>query len=171
MIKELAWQCTSPGLDPWSEKIPEATEQLSPCATSTEPVLWSRELHLRKLSHPRARALPHEEPLRCEAQAAVKTQHSQRQIKKQNDKETKAQELCSSAPRRKQGCKICRAVGKVRLNPTKQWVGALKQMAFFFFFECMPLKRFMFKTLTCFLECYIREHNYSIVLCSMNFEC
>lgn len=46
-------------------------------------------------------------------------------------KETKAQELCSSAPRRKQGCKICQTVGKLRLNPTKQWVGVLKQMAFF----------------------------------------
>ena len=25
--------------DPWSGKIPQATEQLSPCATTTEPVL------------------------------------------------------------------------------------------------------------------------------------
>ena len=25
----------------WSEKIPHALEQLSPCATATEPVLWS----------------------------------------------------------------------------------------------------------------------------------
>ena len=48
-------------------------------------------------------------------------------------KKTKTQELCSSAPRRKEGCKICQTVGKLRLNPTKQWVGVLKQMAFFFF--------------------------------------
>ena len=39
---------------------------------------------------PRARALPHEEPLWCEAQAAVKIQHSQRQIKTQNDKRNKS---------------------------------------------------------------------------------
>ena len=28
-----------PGFDPWSGKIPHAVEQLSPCATTTEPVL------------------------------------------------------------------------------------------------------------------------------------
>ena len=27
------------GFDPWSGKIPHTTEQLSPCATTTEPVL------------------------------------------------------------------------------------------------------------------------------------
>nr|XP_058902079.1 pyruvate dehydrogenase phosphatase regulatory subunit, mitochondrial-like [Kogia breviceps] len=27
--------------EPWSGKIPHAAEQLSPCATSTEPALWS----------------------------------------------------------------------------------------------------------------------------------
>ena len=26
-------------IDPWSRKIPHAAEQLSPCATTTEPVL------------------------------------------------------------------------------------------------------------------------------------
>ena len=29
------------GSDPWSGKIPRAPEPLSPCATTTEPVLWS----------------------------------------------------------------------------------------------------------------------------------
>ena len=29
------------GFNPWSGKIPHAEEQLSPCATSTEPVIWS----------------------------------------------------------------------------------------------------------------------------------
>ena len=28
------------GFDPWPEKIPHATEHLSPCATATESVLW-----------------------------------------------------------------------------------------------------------------------------------
>ena len=28
------------GLDPWSRKIPHASEQLSPWATTTEPILW-----------------------------------------------------------------------------------------------------------------------------------
>ena len=27
------------GFDPWTGKIPHAAEQLSPCATTTEPVL------------------------------------------------------------------------------------------------------------------------------------
>ena len=27
--------------DPWSRRIPHATGQLSPCTTTTEPVLWS----------------------------------------------------------------------------------------------------------------------------------
>ena len=32
-------QCRGHGFKPWSGKIPHATEQLSPCATTTEPVL------------------------------------------------------------------------------------------------------------------------------------
>ena len=34
-------QCRGQGFNPWSRKIPHATEQLSPCATTTEPMLWS----------------------------------------------------------------------------------------------------------------------------------
>ena len=34
---ESASQCRGHGFDPWSEKIPHAAEQLSPCATTTEP--------------------------------------------------------------------------------------------------------------------------------------
>ena len=37
--KESACQCRRHGFDPWSRKIPHALEQLSPCATATEPVL------------------------------------------------------------------------------------------------------------------------------------
>ena len=32
-------QCKGHGLNPWFRKIPHATEQLSPCATTTEPLL------------------------------------------------------------------------------------------------------------------------------------
>ena len=37
--KEPAYQCRGQGFNPWSRKIPHPTEQLSPCATNTEPVL------------------------------------------------------------------------------------------------------------------------------------
>ena len=37
--KESACQCRRHGFDPWSGKIPQAAGQLSPCATTIEPVL------------------------------------------------------------------------------------------------------------------------------------
>ena len=45
---ESACQCRGHGFEPWSGKIPHAAEQLSPCATATEParlepVLCKRE--------------------------------------------------------------------------------------------------------------------------------
>ena len=52
IIKGLPWwhsgeesicQCRGHMFDPWSRKIPHAVEQLSPCATTTEPVLWSQQ--------------------------------------------------------------------------------------------------------------------------------
>ena len=49
-------QCRRHGFDPWSRKIPQATEQLSWCATTTEPVLQAWELQLRKPERPKARA-------------------------------------------------------------------------------------------------------------------
>ena len=36
-----ACQCRVHGFEPWSGKIPHAAEQLSPCATTTEPALQS----------------------------------------------------------------------------------------------------------------------------------
>ena len=36
---ESACQCRGHGFEPWSGKIPHAAEQLSPCATTTEPAL------------------------------------------------------------------------------------------------------------------------------------
>ena len=38
-LKELPWWLS--GFDPWSERAPHGAEQLSPCATTTEPVLYS----------------------------------------------------------------------------------------------------------------------------------
>ena len=38
-VVKTACQCRRHGFDPWSGKIPHAAEQLSPCATTTEPVL------------------------------------------------------------------------------------------------------------------------------------
>ena len=35
--QESACQCRGHGFEPWSGKIPHATEQLSPCTTTTEP--------------------------------------------------------------------------------------------------------------------------------------
>ena len=39
--KEFTCQYRRLGFDPWSGKIPWATEQLGPCATTIEPALWS----------------------------------------------------------------------------------------------------------------------------------
>ena len=35
----IACQCRGHEFEPWSRKIPYAAEQLSPCTTTTEPVL------------------------------------------------------------------------------------------------------------------------------------
>ena len=39
VVKNLPANAGGHGFDPWSGKIPHAAEQLSPCATATEPVL------------------------------------------------------------------------------------------------------------------------------------
>ena len=38
---ESACQCRGQGFKPWSGRFPHAAEQRSPCATTTEPALWS----------------------------------------------------------------------------------------------------------------------------------
>ena len=38
-VVEFACQCRGHGFEPWSRKFPHATEQLSPCATTTGPAL------------------------------------------------------------------------------------------------------------------------------------
>ena len=87
---ESTCQCRGHGFKPWSRKIPHATEQLSPCTTTTEPTCcnyWS--------PHARAHAPQQEKPPQWEARAlqlgvapfaatrespraATKTQHSQK---------------------------------------------------------------------------------------------
>ena len=37
--EEYAFQCRRHRFNPWSRRIPPVTEQLSPCSTTTEPVL------------------------------------------------------------------------------------------------------------------------------------
>ena len=41
MVKNPLGQCGGHRFEPWSRKIPHATEQLSLCATTTEPALYS----------------------------------------------------------------------------------------------------------------------------------
>ena len=60
--KESTCQCRGHGLEPWSGKIPHATEQLSPCATTTEPVLYSPRATTAEARVPRARAPQQEKP-------------------------------------------------------------------------------------------------------------
>ncbi|KAJ8794086.1 hypothetical protein J1605_019078 [Eschrichtius robustus] len=50
------------GFEPWSGKIPHASEQLSLCATTTEPVLQSPRGTTPEAQAPRACALQQEKP-------------------------------------------------------------------------------------------------------------
>ena len=61
--KESACQCGRHGFDPWSEKIPHATEQLSPCVTTIEAVLQSPEAQLLSSLSPRVCTPQKEKPL------------------------------------------------------------------------------------------------------------
>ena len=45
---ESACQCRGHGFEPWSGKIPHATEQLSPWATTTEPARLEPVLHNKR---------------------------------------------------------------------------------------------------------------------------
>ena len=73
--KESACQCWRHGFDPWSGRIPQATEQLSSCPTTAEPVLLEPRNHnypvhvpqLLKATCPRSCALQQEKPPRWEA--------------------------------------------------------------------------------------------------------
>ena len=68
--KEPACQCRRHRYDPWSGRTPHATEQRSPGATSTEPVLESLGAQLPKPAGPGAcapnkRSHCSEKPVRC----------------------------------------------------------------------------------------------------------
>ena len=56
--KESACQCRRHRFNPWSEKIPHAMEQFSPCATITEPGHrnWDHTLQLPELESPTVHA-------------------------------------------------------------------------------------------------------------------
>ena len=64
---EYACQCRGHGFDSWFRKIPHAVEQLSPWATTTEPVLWSPRTTTAEARVPRAHAQQQEKPPQLEA--------------------------------------------------------------------------------------------------------
>ena len=61
--KESACRCKNHGFDPWPRKIPHATEQLSPCTPTIEPVLESPGAAAAKAWVPRACARQQEKPV------------------------------------------------------------------------------------------------------------
>ena len=67
--KESTCSCSRQGFDPWSGKIPHASEPLSPCSTTTEAVLRAQELQLLQSSGPRAHAPKQEKPPQRESPA------------------------------------------------------------------------------------------------------
>ena len=66
---ESTCQCRGHRFDPWSGKVPHVAEQLGPCATTTEPALWSPWATTTGAHTPRARAPQLERPLQWEARA------------------------------------------------------------------------------------------------------
>ena len=91
---EFARQCRGHGFNPQAGKISHAMGQLSPCATSTEPLccnywslhIWSprsttREVSTMRSLHTTSWEKPPLAAARESLQAAVKTQHSQRRQK------------------------------------------------------------------------------------------
>ena len=80
---ESACQCRGHGIEPWSGKIPHATEQLGPWATITEPARLEPVLHNRRGRDSERPAHRDEEwpPLattRESPRTETKTQHSQK---------------------------------------------------------------------------------------------
>ena len=61
--KESACQCRGHGFDPWPRKIPHAAEQLSPCTTTTEPVVYSQEATTTEPTCPNYQACAPQSPL------------------------------------------------------------------------------------------------------------
>ena len=84
---ESACQCRGHGIEPWSGKIPHAAEQLSPCATTTEPARLEPVLRNKRGCDTERPAHRDEEwpPLattRESPRTEMKTQHSQKWINK-----------------------------------------------------------------------------------------
>ena len=80
---ESACQCRGSGFEPWSGKIPHATEQLGPWATTTEPVRLEPVLRNKRDRDSEGPAHRDEEwpPLaatRESPRTEMKTQHSQK---------------------------------------------------------------------------------------------
>ena len=69
MVKSLPANVGDTGFDPWSGKIPHAVEQLSPCTTTTEPVLYNPRATTTEARAPRAHAPQQEKPLQRGATA------------------------------------------------------------------------------------------------------
>ena len=64
-VVKTACQCRRHGFDPWSGKIPHAAEQLSPCATTIEPVLKSSGVSTPEPMCHNYRSLRALEPVLC----------------------------------------------------------------------------------------------------------
>ena len=80
---ESACQCREHGFEPWSGKIPHATEQLGPWATTTEPahlepVLHNRRGHDSERPAHRVEEWPPLAATRESPRTETKTQHSQK---------------------------------------------------------------------------------------------
>ena len=63
--KESACQCWRHGFDPWSGRIPQATEQLSSCPTTTEPVLLEPRNHNCPVHAPQLLKATCRDPVPC----------------------------------------------------------------------------------------------------------
>ena len=100
---ESACQCRGHGFEPWSGKIPRATEQLGPWATMTEPARLEPVLH-NKRGHDSERPAHCDEewpPLattRESPRTETKTQHSHKKnfLKKILKKKKKKESACQS---------------------------------------------------------------------------
>ena len=62
VVKNLPAKSGGHGFKTWSRKIPPAVEQLGPCATTTEPALYSPRATTTEAHVPRARAPQQQKP-------------------------------------------------------------------------------------------------------------
>ena len=62
---ESACQCRGHGFEPWSRRLPHATEQLGLCTPTTEPVLWSLQATTTEAHEPQLLKPTHLESVLC----------------------------------------------------------------------------------------------------------